>query len=659
MFLLRLRYARYALAGMMTGMLGSVALADWVEPTPAELEMAVPQIDPEAGAEYLSAHVEVDDSRDSGLTYRYDLRIKIFNEKGVEELGDVEIIYERGDRVSGLEARVIKTDGSFWELDKNEIYDREVARFGKARARMKSFSFRGLEPGDIIEYRYKVHHRRNWANGVTVYLDRDFPIHRSSAVLRPWPEFTSIVLARPVTNSLERVKARRWEVNLENVPASPDEFMSPPRRETSPWVMICYITQRERIKNLQDMWEIFGERYYDSNKRHVWSRSARVRKKAEELTAHLPPEEHLEALYNYCTEEIVNVYHYTSGWSAEEIEDRKRNKRPSDTIKRGYGVGWDINLLFAALAHASGFEAQVVRANNRNRVGFDIGLPPLVSLPDDLVAVRVDGEWQYFDPASGYYPFGYISWRNQGATVLFGNEDEIQSEVTPLADSGSNTTKRRADLAIDRFGNLTGRVVMQFTGQPAVSFKVQATEETLEELEEWMKSRYFPEFTNLQIRNLKPSDYEGTSPSPKVSFDIEIAGYGSAAGSRLFFAPSFFAQGETQRFTSETRLTPVRYRYREVIKDKVNIDFPEDYVLEEGRSPLPLVDNQFLKQEVTIGTFKGMNRIGFRRSVTCEILGVAPESYPLLRQMYADMRVIDEHMLGLRAAEALTSTTTP
>ena len=55
----------------------------------------------------------------------------------------------------------------------------------------------------------------------------------------------------------------------------------------------------------------------------------------------------------------------------EQVEKMKENKSPADTLKRGVGNWHDIDMLFAALAAASGFDARVAKVVQRAEDFFD------------------------------------------------------------------------------------------------------------------------------------------------------------------------------------------------------------------------------------------------------------------------------------------------
>jgi len=86
------------------------------------------------------------------------------------------------------------------------------------------------------------------------------------------------------------------------------------------------------------------------------------------------PEDKLQRLFRYCRNSIKNVNDLGSGLSIEERSDRKTNKIPADTIRSGVGTGFDIDLLFSALATAAGFEARFAKISDRGQFFFNPGM---------------------------------------------------------------------------------------------------------------------------------------------------------------------------------------------------------------------------------------------------------------------------------------------
>jgi hypothetical protein len=145
---------------------GTVVLAQWRPIEPAQLAVKSPAVDPKADAEVLYWEVRIDDHfqpPDIWVTYSHLLRTKIFTDKGAKDLATVEIPFRRGATVSDLAARTIKPDGSIVEVAKDAIKESDLWK-GKKRRGMKvrTLAFSAVEPGAIVEYRFKETECEKW-----------------------------------------------------------------------------------------------------------------------------------------------------------------------------------------------------------------------------------------------------------------------------------------------------------------------------------------------------------------------------------------------------------------------------------------------------------------------------------------------------------------
>ena len=80
-------------------------------------------------------------------------------------------------------------------------------------------------------------------------------------------------------------------------------------------------------------------------------------------------------MFEFCRSKIKNINDDASGMTREERLKFKENKSPADTLKRGMGTGTDIDMLFAAMAIASGFDARVANLSDRSDTFFDKSFP--------------------------------------------------------------------------------------------------------------------------------------------------------------------------------------------------------------------------------------------------------------------------------------------
>src|ERR1044071_6039418 len=136
---------------------------DWKPVDPAEIALKQPLVEKDADAEVLLWEVKVADEAEGGdprTVLKHYVRIKIYNERGRESQSQVYIFAAklggREIKISDIAGRTIKPDGSVVELKKEDIYERMAERRGDGlKLKAKSFAMPGVEPGSIIEYRWR------------------------------------------------------------------------------------------------------------------------------------------------------------------------------------------------------------------------------------------------------------------------------------------------------------------------------------------------------------------------------------------------------------------------------------------------------------------------------------------------------------------------
>src|SRR5688500_11243926 len=120
----------------------------WRPITPEEMQMKTPKVEADADAEAIFWEVRLDDKKLTKMSYSHYVRVKIFTERGRERFSKMDIPFTKGKKVENVAARVIKPDGTIIELKASDIFEREIARAGKAKVMAKSFAVPGIEPGD-------------------------------------------------------------------------------------------------------------------------------------------------------------------------------------------------------------------------------------------------------------------------------------------------------------------------------------------------------------------------------------------------------------------------------------------------------------------------------------------------------------------------------
>ncbi len=155
-----MRVARHLYTSLITITLfvsPGLEAAVWLPITEEERASTRCEIDPNAGAEVLYKYIEMDNEHPANSFNKYYLRIKIYDERGAESLGNYRILYDsNGAKLGSHSARIVKADGSVDEIEKSEFYDQNMRNDRSGSVRARSFSFPGLEPGDNVDIQYRI-----------------------------------------------------------------------------------------------------------------------------------------------------------------------------------------------------------------------------------------------------------------------------------------------------------------------------------------------------------------------------------------------------------------------------------------------------------------------------------------------------------------------
>jgi hypothetical protein len=132
---------------------------DWKPIDPAHLALAAPLVERDADAEAIFWEVRVDHDAEEGMVLSHYVRIKVFNDRGRESQSKIDILAPKvrsfETKIKDISARTIKADGTIVELKKEDIFERTVVKTSGLKIKAKTFAMPSVEPGAIIEYRWR------------------------------------------------------------------------------------------------------------------------------------------------------------------------------------------------------------------------------------------------------------------------------------------------------------------------------------------------------------------------------------------------------------------------------------------------------------------------------------------------------------------------
>ncbi|HYG10692.1 MAG TPA: DUF3857 domain-containing protein, partial [Pyrinomonadaceae bacterium] len=479
---------------------------DWKPVDPAHLALKAPVVEKDADAEAIFWEVRVDDGDETDLIFTNYIRIKIFTERGRESQSKIDIVpFRPNAKIKDVAGRTIKADGQIVELKKEDVFEKLIVKSGDLKLKAKTFAMPSVEPGAIIEYRWREVYPGSSANRTRLYFQRDIPVQTVTYYLKPASNLVGVESLRyqpfhMAMPKFEKDKKGFYSTTVTNVPAYHDEPRMPPEDEVRKWMLLYYTA--ERNLEPQKYWKDFGKIVYNVFKSDMKVNDD-VRKKSAEIVGDAAtPEQKLERLYEFCRTQIKNLDDDALNLPAE-VRAKLKDESPANTLKKGEGRSNDIAGLFAALALAAGFEARPALMADRSDIFFDPGFADPYFMSLIVVAVKVNDAWRFFDPSEMYVPYGMLAWQSESQDALISDPKEPTFVQTPLSAPGKSLEKRTARLKLDSEGTLEGDVRIEYTGHLGKDRKEYNDDDSPAQREETLRSLIKAKMSTAEVSDVK------------------------------------------------------------------------------------------------------------------------------------------------------------
>lgn len=640
---------------------------DWRPVDPADVALTAPTVEKDADAEALFWEVKVADEADGGAprtVLKHYVRIKIFNERGRESQSKIDILAPkfggREIKISDIAGRTIKPDGTVVELKKEDIFERTVVKLGGVKVKAKSFAMPGVEPGSIIEYRWREVRGDQLSFYDRFEFSRDIPVRQVKYYVKPIsvPGFPYSMRAQTFNgenSAFQKEKDGYYSTTVSNVPAFREEPHMPPQYAVRPWMLVYYSLDRKL--DPARFWAEYGKEVYQSAKSEMKAGDEVKRKAAELAGDAATPDEKIRRLFDFCRTQIKNVRDDASGLTPEERARAKENKSPADTLKRGVGTGRDIDMLFAALAVAAGFDARVVNLADRGDTFFSPSFPDSYFISTYDIAVKVGDEWRFYDPASVYVPYGMLRWQEEGQQALLSDPKEPAFIMTPLSGPEKSVEKRLGTFKLSADGTLEGDVRIEYTGHLAADYKEYNDDDSPAEREETLRERLRARMGGVELTDIKVDNVSDPVEPFVYSFHVRVPGYAQRTGKRLFLQPAFFQKGLGPLFPTAARRHDVYFHYPWSEEDRVQIELPEGYALDSAEAPAAISGGEVTKYEPYAGVTKDGRTLVYTRKFHFgkgggSMLIFPVTTYPSLKNYFDQVNKVDGHTLALKQGAA-------
>jgi len=501
----------------------------WPEITEQERALkSVPQ-DPEADAVILRRTrlgkiVEENHFVTNYLDYHW--RMKILNERG-RKYSEVHIPSRKYSEVSGIEARTIKPDGTVLPVAPDQIFEKLVEKGRGYKLTEFVFNFPGVEPGAILEYRYKRHvssiiYIEPWLFAgpeFTLYSRMSQAVHEATAYRilcdkcpNPEPEST------PWKEG--KAKGKLLTVEMKDVPAYREERMMPPVAEVSPRIeMVLRALEGAqwaalgREDNLFTDWDSVAKytRFYYA-KAYKLDEVSMKQAVSGWTQGVASQDEKLKAIFRHVTDDFRYVPYDDVYANTSSVGDMLKKKSADNEEKA---------VLLVAALRSIGVPANIVLVVGKDKGTLITTYYSLSQFSHVIVAVpQPDNTAIWLDPTVAYIPYGFMPWQDSGAGALYITETGSALINLPQKDEISGTryqitVKPRAD------GQADLELVAEFQGEDAIEMRQEllpASESARTAyLQSWLKEKR----PGAALKSFQAEDLEAIDKPLRLKMTIE------------------------------------------------------------------------------------------------------------------------------------------
>lgn len=620
---------------------------DWREVSPAELQMKTPRVEADADAEAIFWEVRVDDSSADELALKHYVRVKIFTERGREKYSKIDLPFFKGMKVKDVQARIIKTDGSIVLINKDDVFEREIAKADGIKLKAKSFAVPNIEPGVILEYRYREIISDSTVGNMDLRFQRDIPIQEISYYVKPYAYGSNLGYMSFNMGDTKFVEDKKgfYVAKMTNVPALKEEPRMPPEDEVRSWMLIYY-------NSLSTNWAyvsgIYGRGFKNASKPNN-----DVKKIAQEVAGNAQTDiEKLSKLFQYAKTQIKNVTYDPTVTDEARQEISKKNKNANDVLKNKQGVVADIDMLFGAMATALGFDARVVLSGDRSENFFKPKNENSRFVHPCCVAVKADGNWKFYNPGAYFVSEGMLIWNEENTSAMIAGEKDFYWGETPLSDTDKTTAKRTGRFKLLEDGTLEGIVKIEYTGHLAYRYKMDNYAESVNKREENLKDEIKKRMSTAEVSNIAIENANDPEKPFIYRFNVRVPNYAQKTGKRIFLQPGFFEYGENPVFSTATRKYDIFFHYPWSEQDAIEIELPKDFALDNADAPATIADPQKISLlDISIGVNKETNSLVYKRKFYFGGDGhtlFSVRAYEPLKNLFDGFHKADSHTITLK-----------
>lgn len=605
---------------------------------------SVPEV-PGAAAVYLYQQFDRDDAAQFDATY---VRLKVLTEEG-RQYGNVEVPYIKGFQwIRDLEARTIRPDGSIVPFD-GKTYDKDIVSARGVKLLARTFSLSGVEPGCIIEYRFR-RYDRGYETITHWILNQKLFVREGHYSLVPYP-YLSLKWAwpnglPPGTPAVPHKDKGRILLETHNVPAFVTEDHMPPEDELHYRVDFSYLWNGNDEQDPNVFWNKYGKSSYEYLQKFTDRRKVLEEALSQIVAPEDPPEVKLHKLYA----RMQRLHNYSYEPEKSEQEKEHEHRREADNVadvwKANAGTRADITFLFLALVRTAGLEANPVRASARDEYFFNPRVMNAKQLNRNLVEVSLNGALLYFAPGVPNAPYALLPWWETDSRALRLEPNGGTWIATPLPSASVSHIEREATLSLVG-DDLQGTLTVRFTGLDAQWRRLSERNEDPASRRQFLEKEvaaFIPVSSEVRLKN--DPDWDGADEPLVAQFDLNVSGWATSAGHRVLLPVGLFGAAERHTFEHEQRVQPIYFNYPSRHLDRLEILVPQGWHI----GSLPEAHALDMKGVVFKSSAEASGQtLHLTRDVTRDVYYAPVKYYPPLQRFYKTVRASDEEQVVLES----------
>lgn len=502
-------------------------------------------------------------------TYETHRIVKVFGASG-EQFANVVISYSEGSSVEDIEARTISPSGKITVLDPSTVYDASLypnfVFFSDRRAKL--FTLPAVEPGAILEYRYRIviRDRTLWHSWT---FQHEVPtLHSQFTLVKPgeWPlnyrTYHIDVQPREVKVPQGFKSTTVWEAR--NIPPIRNEFAMPPHRDVVAHLALAPVGFGS--------WDDVARWYHGLSDPRM-APGPEIERETREIAGGLTDDrEKLRALFTWVRDRVRYL--------AVEIGMGGFQPRAAESIcSNRYGDCKDMVTILCSMGRAAGIPMRQALISTRQNGMPDTSLAsPLHFNHVIAYAPTIDGG-VWMDATEKGCAFGELPWYDQGLPALVvGESGRGELVVTPIdsADENRESLQWQAVLEQDGAARITG--LWTLTGAPASDVREELTRASPHERRQWLERMLSGELSGVRLDTFSIAGMVPEDGALKIAYAFAANSFGTFTDSLLFLWPGRFAMSALpDYFRGETREYPVQIRYGHRRDLRLRVSLPREY----------------------------------------------------------------------------------